>query len=114
MMRAGTETGSLINHVMSASVAPTPVVGMGITILHWTDRSAGTIVKVSPSGKTFWFTTDTTKRIDKNGMSEMQEYAYTSNLDATPSVARLTKRGWRSAGLGIALGYRRAYHDFSF
>lgn len=114
-MRLGTETNSVINHLMSGHVGgPVPTVGMGLTVLHWTDRSAGTIVRVSPSGKTFWFTDDTVTRTDSNGMSESQDYTYTSNPASKVHAARLTTRGWKSEGHGISVGYRRAYHDYSF
>jgi hypothetical protein len=54
----------------------TPVIGMGVTIFHYTDRSAGTIVKISKSGKTIWFSEDKAIRTDSNGMSECQTYEY--------------------------------------
>jgi len=114
-MRIGTDTGSVINAVPSGTNGqPTPEVGMGITLLHWTDRSAGTITRVSVSGKTFWFKDDVVARIDANGMSESQEYAYAPG-DGPEKRAGLTKRGWKQVGgPRIALGYRRAYHDYSF
>jgi hypothetical protein len=114
-MRLGSETGSLINHVMTGPSAIVPTVGMGVTICMWSDRHAGTVVRVSPSGKTLWYQEDTAIRIDSNGMSEMQDYAYTPNSGATVEVARLNKRGqWKSAGRGVTLDSRRAYYDFSF
>lgn len=47
-MKLGTETASLINHLHSRAVIgqPEPVIGMGVTFLGWTDRSAGTIFRV--------------------------------------------------------------------
>ncbi|MBI0325563.1 hypothetical protein [Burkholderia plantarii] len=38
----------LVNHLQARAVIgqPEPVVGMGVTILAWTDRYAGTIVKI--------------------------------------------------------------------
>lgn len=51
MMKLGTGTGSLINHLHSRSASPAPVVGMGITFLHWTDRSCGHVVAVLDGGK---------------------------------------------------------------
>jgi hypothetical protein len=107
--------GSLINTLMAESKATAPVVGLGVTELCWTDRHAGTITRVAESGKRFWFTMDTAKRTDTRGMSESQEYTYTSNPDAPEREARLTKKGWRIVrGSPIALGFRREYHDFSF
>ena len=113
-MKLGTETGSLINHIYGSQEEGTyREVGMGVTILHWTDREAGTIVKVTP--KTIHVTEDKATRIDKNGMSESQEYTYETNPNAKPDIFRLTKRGWRnSAGNGLLIGIRRKYYDYSF
>jgi hypothetical protein len=110
------KTNSIVNEIYAAAVVgqPAPEVGMGITLLHWTDRSAGTITRVSPSGKMFWFQSDRAVRTDKNGMSESQTYEYTPQPDARVQTARLNKKGqWVSAGTNIRIGDRRAYHDFS-
>ena len=113
MLIAGTETGSLINHVMSNVAAPTPTKGMGATILRWTDRKAATIIKVTP--KTVTVRYDTVKRTDANGMSESQTYEYAPNPAGVIEVFRMTKRGWRNAsGNGLGIGYRAEYYDFSF
>ncbi len=44
-MKLGTQTGSVINHLHSRAVIgqPEPVVGMGATMLLWSDRRACTI-----------------------------------------------------------------------
>ena len=44
-MNLGTETGSVMNHLMSRMVRgePAPRVGMGATLLSWTDRHAATV-----------------------------------------------------------------------
>lgn len=120
-MRLGTDTESMTNYLMSGTKGqPTPTVGMGITELMWSDRAAGTITRVSPSGKTLWYQLDKATRIDGNGMSEVQDYAYEPNPDAPVKTARLTKRGWKTvcsgaaSGTRIAIGYRATYYDFSF
>lgn len=134
-MRLGTETNSLVNNLLSRATLgqPAPQVGMGVTILNWTDRSAGTIQKVTElSGKRWKFeievTEDEAKRIDKNGMSESQEYEYTQQPDGPRTIFRCERksgewvrfvrredgRGIVSRGPGLGLGYRKAYFDFSF
>jgi hypothetical protein len=47
-MKLGTETVSVMNHLYSRATLgePVPVVGMGATILAWSDRYAATIVSV--------------------------------------------------------------------
>ena len=113
MMKAGTETGSLMNHVMSRSHVNTPKVGMGATILMWTDRKACTIVKVTPTQ--IHVQEDKATRTDSNGMSESQTYNYERDQQAPVLVFRLTKRGYRNnCGNGISIGHRAAYHDYSF
>src|ERR1700734_2303534 len=97
MLKAGTETGSLVNHMMSLSKLMTPEIGMGATILCWTDRHAATITHVTP--KTITVARDIATRVDSNGMSECQKYRYEPDeLCRNLEVFRLTKRGWRNKG----------------
>lgn len=117
------QTGSLVNNLY-AGVDPrtqiVPEVGMGATMLMYSDRHAGTIVEVSPSGKSFIFKRDNAKRVDKNGMSDSQEYEYTTNHHASPELVRKAKNGYwytkggMKNGTQVALGFRREYCDFSF
>jgi len=124
--------GSLINRLQERMVvgAPTPTVGMGVTMNSYSDRHPGTIIKVEKSGKGLIITVqeDNAKRIDNNGISESQEYEYTPNLQGAiyfykqkepntrwvkmylnPETNRLNK----TCG-GIYLGEREEYYDFSF
>ena len=132
MQKLGTQTASVINHIMSRSTKgqPDPVVGMGATILHWTDRDAGTITKVFAIGKDLAIEVqqDKATRTDTNGMSEMQTYAYEADPNGARSTWRFKAGAWKQvrysedtkrwrlveAGGGLQIGVRRAYHDFSF
>ena len=49
-----------------------------------------------------------------NGMSESQNYRYEPNTNGRTWTFRLTAKGWRSKGAAVLIGYRRAYHDYSF
>jgi hypothetical protein len=60
--------GSLVNLVLDGSKPHEPEVGMGATILYWSDRSASTIMKVSDDKKHIWISQDKATRVDKNGM----------------------------------------------
>lgn len=113
-MKLETETGSLVNYLMSGGTPPEPKVGDGATILMWTDRHAATIVKVTPC--TVSVQRDKAIRTDANGMSESQSYRYEPDPDAEVEVFRKTKRGWRKSGGGAALliGDRDEYYDYSF
>lgn len=130
MLKLGTQTGSLINHFMSSDSAKTPEVGMGATLLSWTDRTPATVQRVFKIGKcvAIEVTLDDYKRIDENGVSEIQEYEYTTNPNGSKRTYKLTERGWKCVWLnpstnryiikdstgGIALGRRERYYDFSF
>jgi hypothetical protein len=115
--------GSLQNLIAANATkgAPTPEVGMGATILHWTDRTAATIIDVSPNGKTITVQEDTATRSDSHGMSDAQSYDYASNPDGATHVYTLRKNGKYvkqgnplKGGQTVAIGYRRQYHDYSF
>lgn len=127
-MNIGSQTGSLINHLYSRMTInePEPTVGMGVTMLGWTDREAGTIVEVNMKKRYIAVTDDHAKRIDNNGMSESQEYEYTSDFMGYRHYYRKDRKGeWRRCFYndnqrlvfgrgGLILGQRNKYHDFSF
>lgn len=114
MMKLGTETGSLINHVMSQSHGATmPQVGMGATICGWSDRHAATIVKVTECQ--IYVQRDRVIRTDSNGMSESQHYDYAADPLAPVEIFRRTKRGWRNkGGRSLSIGHRSEFYDYSF
>ena len=102
---------------------------MGVTFLHWTDRSPGTIQRVwEEKGLThIEVTGDDARRVDSNGMSESQTYEYTAKPDGHRQTFRLTAAGrweqrlynpetrrWRKGEQGLFVGRREKYHDFSF
>ncbi len=117
-MKLGSETGSLVNHIYSTQSPVTPVVGMGATILLWSDRQACTIRKIS--GKSLWVSEDIATRTDKNGMSDCQSYSYqtTNALENTWKEFVLNKNGkWvqkDSTSTSLLIGKRDQHYDFSF
>jgi hypothetical protein len=107
--------GSIINSILGEGRMPPPSVGMGVTLLHYTDRSPATIVRVSSSGRVAWIQEDTATRTDKHGMSECQTYSFEANPNNPVVRINLTKKGWKVAnGPRVRLGHREKYHDFSF
>lgn len=134
MLKLGTQTGSVMNHIHSRATngAPEPEVGMGVTFLHWTDRSAGTITKVwtDKQGLT-WIEAqeDKAELVSGSCQSEDQTYDYTPNPEGrrytfkrTPSTFwnrmkfnEETKR-WNKADQtpGVAIGFRKQYRDPCF
>lgn len=131
-MKLGTQTASLMNHIHSRAVIgqPEPTIGMGATILGWTDRNPATVVNVFRTGKSLYVVTqdDSYRRIDENGMSESQEYEYTPNPNGGKRTFRRADDGqWhavalnddtgryvKTGGNGLRIGEREKYHDFSF
>jgi hypothetical protein len=127
-MNAGTQTGSLVNHIYSRMTigAPEPIVGMGVTMLSWTDRDAGTIVEVNTKKRYIAVTEDSKTRIDNNGISESQQYEYTAVMDGYRNYYRKDRKGqWRRCYFnnngrlvfgtgGLIIGHRESYYDFSF
>ena len=128
MLNLGTETGNLVNHLMSrVANTPEPSIGLGATILHWTDRTAGTIVELlhNKRGELVGFVVqdDKATRTDSNGMSDAQSYRYAPNSQGGKTTVKRVTRGkkagqWRvggrSDGNGVLIGARDHHYDYSF
>ena len=114
--------GSLNNRVMERAKGCEPCVGMGVTHCGWSDREPYEITKVVDDRHLEIRRLDY-KRIDNNGMSEVQEYEYFSN-ETYPIerlfknkkgrwVRRVGKNGVDNYG-GWYIGKAEHYYDFSF
>lgn len=96
---------------------PKPEVGMGCTESSGSDRYAGTIVEVSPTGAWIKFTLDKSTRTDKNGFSEDQTWVHETDRDATPIKATRRQDGAYRVVRGrsrVTIGKRSTYRDPSF
>ncbi len=122
-LRAGTQTGSLINHLMSGSAMPEPEVGMGVTILCWTDRKPATIVEVikTKAGKVkaIAIQADNYESISGSVFEETVEYKYAPNPDAVKEIYTLRGNGaWAKPGSParnhLLIGQREKYYDPHF
>lgn len=127
-MKPGTDTGSGINHIYSRMTkgAPNPEVGMGATILSWTDRHSATVIEVD--GRIVKVRRDRAVRTDRNGMSEVQEYQFLRDESQPIETFRRDGEGgydpviwnaqtnrWNKCGRGgLIVGKRDHYRDFSF
>lgn len=113
-------TNSMTNLIMGGTTSLAPEVGMGATILHWTDRTACTVVHVSPNGRFLKVQVDKATRTDGHGMSDSQSYSYERDPKGALSDFSLRKNGkWvrvgdSMKGQRLMLGDRRQYHDYSF
>jgi hypothetical protein len=113
-----TRYGSLINQVTDGMTnGVKPEVGMGGTMLHWSDRTPVTVVEVSRTGHKLVVQEDTATRTDSNGMSEAQSYEYERNPNgALTEFTRRKDGSYRVKGGNerLMLGHRDKYHDYSF
>jgi hypothetical protein len=92
-----------------------PVIGMGATVTMYSDRHAGTIVKIT--SKTIHVQEDKATRTDTNGMSESQEYTYEPNTKGKVHKFRYSKvyRKWTNKTRdGLLIDIRCEYYDYSF
>jgi len=126
-----TLTGNVMHDIMARD-ATKPALGMGATILLYSDRIAGTITDIFNVGqKTFIeVTRDISKRTDSNGMSDTQEYEYFPVLNGekfyfctdknltkvwTYMVFNKETNRWnQSNGYRVRVGTRDAYYDYGF
>lgn len=112
--------GSLNNLLLSGSNgAPVPVVGMGATILGWTDRYAATIVEVSKTKHRVGVKRDKVKRLDNNGMSDSQRWLCVPDPNSPVEYFSRRKDGGYAAvgsrsACRLRIGERNHYYDFSF
>jgi hypothetical protein len=130
-MKLGTETGSVMNHLYSRGTIgqPEPAVGMGVTLLHWTDRSPGTIFRVLPGKQVvIEVRRDNYRMVSGSAMSESQGYEFTTSPSGSRSffrreddgrwqevrVSEKTGRFVKGGSTGLRIGERGAYRDPSF
>ena len=145
-MRLGTQTNSLVNHLHARAVIgqPEPVVGMGVTLLGWTDRYAGTIVEVTPITKgrvLVHVTRDDSKVVAGSAHDGSAEYEFVSRPDGARDTFRREEDGtwqqvyrqvlewdddgratklssrWKKfpgGGKGLRIGEREEYRDPRF
>jgi hypothetical protein len=98
-----------------------PEVGMGATVVMWSDRHAATIIEVSKDKKSVVIQEDNVDRIDNRGMCDWQEYSYSRNPNVKKQTYTLRKnKRWvckgepMKNGTGILINVRDHYYDYSF
>lgn len=124
MMKLGTETGSLVNHMMSRMVGSEPTIGEGATVLHWSDRTPCTVVGYDADKQIVMLREDRAFCTD----FDLQTYEFErSEFGATYFFRREKNGSWvqvffkastgrwiKSKGMGLILGRREKYRDPSF
>lgn len=135
-MKLGSQTGSVINHLLARGTIGQPEVkvGMGATILCWTDRHAATIFRVfEHKGMVAVETRDDDAKVIKgSGHDGSAEYEFKVNVSgyrryfvlkeawrecgvvSLPEQPLKLKLGTKGSGHGLRIGSRDAYHDPSF
>lgn len=111
-MKLGTQVGNVESWMMATSTQPAPKIGDGATVILWTDRYAGTIIKITRCQ--IHVQRDIPVRQDERGMSESQDYTYTADPKGQVYVFRKTKRGYKCGSFGLAIGVRDEYYDYCF
>lgn len=123
-MHYGTETGSLINHLLSRQTGTFPSIGDPATILHWSDRTPATVTSWDEHRQIVTLREDKATCID----FEQQTYLFErSDTKATYNFKREKNGSWvqvffknatgrwiKSKGIGLVLGRREKYRDPSF
>ena len=123
--------GSLLNRIGEQATPKTPEVGIGATLLYYTDRTACTIIEVSP--RQIILQEDICTRNDGNPvMCDVQSYSYAPNPEGRKYVAKLRHRGGREfwetyvskerrnqgnapvSGVVVFIGDRNHYYDYGF
>jgi hypothetical protein len=105
----------------------TPKVNNGATVCHHSDRTACTIIKISPSGKTIWMREDTATLDDwkpeiiPGGFAghcvnnNEQTYKYSPDPDGPVHRASLRKDGrYRTTNGERVIPGRHHFHDYNF
>ena len=90
------QSGSLVNFLMGNN-ATLPKVGEGATILMYSDRHAYEVLAVSKDYKRVVIQRYAPERVDKNGMSESQDYAY-KTLEGSPITIVWRNNAWKIEG----------------
>lgn len=95
-----------------------PEVGMGVTYSIGSDRYAGTISRVSKSGKTFWYRKDDVRATKAHNYYGKQSYIYIPRPDGAEIRVSKRKDGrWRESGGScgsVFVGEREHYSDPHF
>lgn len=101
-------------------------IGDGVTLNYYSDEKPATVVEIGPKGKWIKVQMDIAKRIDKNGVSDCQEYEYfrdengyirTFYKTRIKDYTVFTDTGrstYNSYGIYLSLKVRRKYFDYTF
>lgn len=101
-------------------------VGDGVTLNFYSDEKPATVIEVDPNSRWIKVQEDNSIRVDKNGMSDNQEYEYQRNENGQIYTFYKTrykdftlftdtgKSQYNTYGIYLDLKVRRKYFDYSF
>jgi hypothetical protein len=123
-------THNLISNVMiDGTIKVDPQIGMGATVCGYSDRHACTVIGIDQPRGLVHLRQDTATRSDSYGISDTQDYDYKPNPEGREYSFKYfpnknkwfevvynpkTKRFNKSGSMGLILGQRDEYYDFSF
>ena len=123
-MRLGSDTGSLVNHVLSRQTGTFPVIGDPATILHWSDRTPATvtgwdrdrqIVTLREDDATCTDFDQQTYTFERSEFGATYHFKREKNGSWVQVFFRTTSNRWfKSKGMGLIIGRREKYRDPSF
>ena len=113
--------GNLNNRIDERRRSASPEVGMGATEYLWSDRHAYEVIAVKDD-RHVTVRRYKCKRVDNNGMSEIQKWAFESDPNGRTAELFLTKKGFWVERKGRSyrnsnkwgMGVADEYYDFSF
>lgn len=127
-MKLGTQTGSLMNHIMANTSVEEITVGTPATFLSWTDRHPGTIIDVYEKGKFTYLKVrrdDVVYHKDRSGNFDIVDGSddnvqmFRFKTDGSSGFQKYglnpyTNRYGKIGDGGLAVGFREYYYDPSF
>lgn len=128
-MKLGKDTKSVNSWIMGNAKQIEPTVGMGATLLAWSDRYAGTIIKIEKDkqGRQIITVQEDNHNLLSEYYSDNQEWEHTPNPNGSISYFRFNKekwekvtynevtRRWKKDGTqGILIGQRNHFDDPGF
>ena len=128
MLNLGTQTGSLTNYIYSWMLSHSPeqaTVGDGATILMWTDRYAGTVLKKFTKGKSAYVEIqedhatpcgDNEYRYSRDTQGRIWTFRYDPSKDQWRCVEKQPSGRYKltNSQPGVAFKIRTKFHDNSF
>lgn len=124
MLKLKTQTGSLVNHVLSSYKGVDPIEGEAATVLMWSDRSPATVTHWDAQKQIVSLREDKAICTDfdqQNYTYERNDFGAFYNFRREKNGSwvqvffnRITGRWIKSKGAGLVIGRREKYRDPSF